>query len=121
MTLLSEREGGRDCGIAAQAAGLAWTWLPMPSSAAPVGVARQVLERGLAELSRLIDDGEALLIHCSAGIHRTGMVAYALSRSRELAREEALDVLAGARCHTRNGIQDRHLRWGDDLAAIRPA
>lgn len=121
VTLLSEREGGREIGVAAQAAGLAWTWLPMPSSAEPVGEARQVLERGLGGVSQLLDGGAAVLIHCSAGIHRTGMVAYALLRGRGLGRDEALDVLAGARRHTRDGVADRHLHWGDQLAALRPA
>ena len=121
VTLLSEREGGAAIGLAAAAVGLGWIWLPMPSSAEPVGDARAVLEAGLGELSRLLDAGAAMLIHCSAGIHRTGMVAYALLRSRGLSRDDALCALGAARRHTREGVQDRHLRWGDALAEITSA
>jgi protein-tyrosine phosphatase len=71
VTLLSEREGAGQIGEAAKAAGLAWRWLPMPNSDEPTGAARTSLERGLAELSTLLDEGHALVIHCSAGIHRT--------------------------------------------------
>jgi predicted protein tyrosine phosphatase len=121
VTLLSEREGGLAIGGAAAAVGLGWTWLPMPSSAEPVGDARAVLEARLGELSRLLDSGAAMLIHCSAGIHRTGMVAYALLRSRGLSRDDALGALGAARRHTREGVQERHLRWGDALAEITSA
>jgi protein-tyrosine phosphatase len=62
-----------------------------------------------------------MLIHCSAGIHRTGMVAYALLRRRGLSRDDALGVLGEARRHTREGVQERHLRWGDALAEITSA
>src|ERR1041384_8180461 len=111
VTLLSESEGGPSIGAAAKQAGLGWTWLPMPNSDEPVGNARAVLEVGLGELSRLLDGGASLLIHCSAGIHRTGMVAYALMRSRGLSRDDALGVLGAARRHTREGVKARHLRW----------
>jgi predicted protein tyrosine phosphatase len=117
VTLLSEREGARGVGEAAADAGLTWIWLPMPNSDEPVGEARAVLEGGLAELSRLLDRGHSLLIHCSAGIHRTGMTAYALLRHRGLDREQALSIIGQARAYTREGVQEKHLRWGDDIAA----
>jgi predicted protein tyrosine phosphatase len=121
VTLLSDREGGPSIGVAAKEAGLGWVWLPMPNSDEPVGDARAALEVGLGELSRLLDGGAALLIHCSAGIHRTGMIAYALLRSRGLSRDDALAVLSAARHHTREGVKARHLRWGDALAATPSA
>lgn len=117
VTLLSEREGARNLGDAMTKAGLAWIWLPMPNSDEPAGAARGTLEEGLAELSHLLDEGHSLLIHCSAGIHRTGMTAYALLRHRGHDREQALAIIGQARAHTRDGVQERHLRWGDDLAA----
>jgi predicted protein tyrosine phosphatase len=117
VTLLSEREGAREIGEAATNAGFTWIWLPLPNSDEPVGAARAILEHGLSELSRLLDEGRALLIHCSAGIHRTGMTAYALLRHRGLDREQALSIIGQSRAHTRDGVQERHLRWGDDLSA----
>ena len=119
VTLLSEKEGGREIGNAVETAGMGWVWLPMPGAQEPEGGAREALEQGLAELSRLLDEGRSLLIHCSAGIHRTGMVAFALLRLRGLTRDEALAAIGQARAHTREGVQEHHLRWGDDLAARR--
>jgi protein tyrosine/serine phosphatase len=92
----------------------------MPSSDEPQGAARAALEGSLAELSGLLDAGQALLIHCSAGIHRTGMIAYALLRSRGLDRDQALAIIGQTRTHTRDGIRKRHLQWGDDIATRQP-
>jgi hypothetical protein len=116
VTLLCEREGASQIGEAAQAAGLAWRWLPMSNSEEPIGAARTALEHGLAELSTLLDEGRSLVIHCSAGIHRTGMIAYALLRCRDHTRDQAITIIGQARAHTRDGLRERLLCWGDDIA-----
>jgi predicted protein tyrosine phosphatase len=119
VTLLAEREGGREVGAAATAAGLTSIWMPMDGAEVPVGEARVALEAGLDELSRLLDGGASLLIHCSAGIHRTGMVAYALLRLRGLSGDEALEAIGRSREHTRAGFEPWRARWGDELAEAR--
>ena len=121
VTLLSERESARAIGEEAEAAGLEWVWLPLEGAKEPEGVARQTLDKGLAKLSHLLDDSNSLLIHCSAGIHRTGMFAYALLRHRGLGRDDALAKIEQARPHTREGLEEHHLRWGDEIAARSPA
>ncbi|MFO1207197.1 MAG: hypothetical protein U1E63_15985 [Burkholderiales bacterium] len=77
LTLLSESEGARTIGGQAEAAALGWIWLPMHGAREPDASARPALDAGLAYASNLLDHGDSLLIHCSAGIHRTGMFAYA--------------------------------------------
>ena len=116
VTLLLEREGARAIGEQAEATGLSWVWLPLRGAKKPGAVARQSLNEGLAKLSHLVEDGSSLLIHCSAGIHRTGMFAYALLRYRGLSRDEALAMIEQARPHTREGLEAHHLRWGDEVA-----
>ena len=120
VTLLSEREGARAIGEQADAAGLRWVWLPMEGAKEPEASARQTLDEGLGRLSHLLDDGAWLLIHCSAGIHRTGMFAYALLRYRRLSRDDALATIDLARPHTREGLKEHHFRWGDEVAAPSP-
>lgn len=116
VTLLSEREGAAGIGEQAESAGLRWVWLPLRGAKQPEAGARQALDESLSRLSSLLDQGNSLLIHCSAGIHRTGMVAYALLRLRGLSRDEALAAIEHARPHTREGLVEHHLGWGDEIA-----
>lgn len=119
VTLLSEREGAPALGEAVTAAGMQWVWLPLPNGTPPTGDASARAADRIRELSALIDAGGSLLIHCAAGIHRTGMIAYALLRWRGLAPDVTLKQLGVMRAHTRDGVAPKHLAWGDALVADR--
>jgi protein-tyrosine phosphatase len=116
VTLLSEREGGKELGTIIQAAGLAWTWLPLPNARYPDGATHDMLIAALPVLSGYLDNGEALLLHCSAGIHRTGMVAYGLLRWRGYSQVEARSAIAAMRGFTAQGMLPHHFAWGDTIA-----
>jgi len=115
VTLLSEREGGKELGEIIQAAGLAWTWLPLSNVRYPEGATQDMLIAALPMLSSYLDNGDAILIHCSAGIHRTGMVAYGLLRWRGYSQAEARAAIAAMRGFTAQGMLPHHFAWGDDL------
>ncbi len=116
VTLLSEKEGGEEVGRAARNVQLAWTWIPLAGATPPTGQAKEDLLERVDELSGYLDQGEALLIHCSAGIHRTGMITYALLRRRGLSASEARETLARLRLHTAEGMHSEHYAWGDAAA-----
>lgn len=113
VTLLSEREGGREIGALVERAGLDWTWIPLPGGRPPTGAPAERVREAIRELSGRLDAGESVLLHCSAGIHRTGMVAYALLRHRGLGPDEALGRIEAMRPVTRAGLLPAHLAWGD--------
>jgi protein-tyrosine phosphatase len=116
VTLLSEREGGKDIGALIQAVGLAWTWLPLPNAHYPEGATYDMLLAALPILSGYLDNRDAILIHCSAGIHRTGMAAYGLLRWRGYTQAEARAAIAAMRGFTAQGMQPHHFAWGDAIA-----
>lgn len=116
VTLLKESEGAEKIGEMAKDAGLQWVWLPVPNGKYPQGEVHARLIRELPELSQLLDEGNSLLIHCSAGIHRTGTVAYGLLRWRGMDRKKALRAIRRARKETYEGMGEKRLRWGDDIA-----
>jgi protein-tyrosine phosphatase len=120
VTLLKESEGALKVGAMAQNAGLTWIWLPVPNGDRPVGEIHQRLTEELPRLSQLLDDGSSLLIHCSAGIHRTGTVAYGLLRWRGETRENSLKLIGRMRMVTLDGVGEKRLRWGDAIARDVP-
>ncbi len=118
VTLLKESEGAQNVGQMAQNAGLGWIWLPVPNGNYPQGEVHQLLLDALPRLSQLLDDGASLLIHCAAGIHRTGTVAYGLLRWRGMERDAALELIAQMRMFTYEGMGAKRLRWGDNIAIL---
>lgn len=100
VTLLKESEFAGRIGNQTRKASLEWIWLPVPNGKYPEGEVHDRLLAALPVLSQLLDEGKSLLIHCSAGIHRTGMVAYGLLRWRGMGREEALETIGKIRKET---------------------
>ena len=115
VTLLAEREGAKEIGEAVQRAGLAWIWCPLRNGQPPDGETTATLRPVLAQLAALVHGGAAILIHCSAGIHRTGMFGYALLRQIGLPPTEARAKLLELRTVTGEGVGDDRLSWGDAL------
>ena len=120
VTLLKESEGAQHVGNLTQNAGLAWVWLPVPNGNTPEGELHQRLLEAMPRLSLLLDEGASILIHCSAGIHRTGTVAYGLLRWRGMDSEKALGLIAQMRQITREEMGEKRLRWGDSIARVLP-
>ena len=120
VTLLKESEGAQHVGNLTQNAGLAWVWLPVPNGNYPAGEVHQRLVEAMPSLSQLLDEGASILIHCSAGIHRTGTVAYGVLRWRGMSREEALKLIAQMRKITQAEMGEKRLRWGDTIARVLP-
>ena len=119
ITLLKESEGAQRYGKMTKEAGMRWVWLPIPDGKHPEGEVHQRLLETLPRLSQLLDDGNSILIHCSAGIHRTGLVAYALLRWRGMNREQAIKLIGTLRSETAEGMMEKRMRWGDEMPAPR--
>lgn len=116
VTLLSEREGAPQLGAAAQAAGLAWVWIPLPNGDPPQLERTAELVPKLDEVVAILRGGGCAVVHCSAGIHRTGMIGNALLRRLGLALDEARAKLAELRDITAKDVGADRLAWGDNLA-----
>jgi protein-tyrosine phosphatase len=116
VTLLKESEHAESIGNMTKNAGLQWIWLPVPNGNYPEGEVHKRLIQAMPQLSRLLDEGGSLLIHCSAGIHRTGTVAYGLLRWRGVERDEAMRIISEIRIFTTEGMMEKRRRWGDENA-----
>jgi protein-tyrosine phosphatase len=115
VTLLAENEGASQLGNAATRAGLDWIWVPFHGAGVPDAARSSALRQVLRELRDLIRAGNKLFIHCSAGIHRTGMFGYALLRQLGLSEAAARAKLADLRQLTAEGVGQDRLAWGNAL------
>jgi protein-tyrosine phosphatase len=118
VTLLSKREGALAMGSAAKAAGLGWIWVDLPNGQQPAPPYRHEIVTALTTLTTLIANGAKVVIHCSAGIHRTGMFTYALLRSCGLDTRNALLTMEQARAVTAEGVGEQRLTWAEDLSTL---
>lgn len=108
LTLLSEAEGARQIGQRAIAHQIEWHWLPLRGADPAQIDADDFGSRlvALVETLRVSENPRRIHVHCSAGIHRTGMAAYGLLRSSGLGPEQALMALKQTRALTGDGMTD---------------
>ena len=65
-----------------------------------------VVVEAVAAIRRALGRGDRVLVHCSAGLHRTGTVAYAVMRARVWSRDEAREGLRRMRKETADKVDE---------------
>ena len=71
-----------------------------------------LLRRMRAELA----GGGKVFVHCSAGLHRTGMLAFAYFRHDGLPPEQALAAITALRPLTAAELTEERMAWGERFA-----
>jgi protein-tyrosine phosphatase len=117
VTLLSRREGALAMGAAVSRAGLEWIWVELPHGRQPAPAQQHRIVTALATGATLLGEGARMVVHCSAGIHRTGMFTYALLRTLGLEADQARRMLVRLRAATAEGVGEQRLEWAERLAA----
>jgi len=109
-------------GLLAESHGLQWRRLPLHggktfSDPAVAGAARGFIADLLAEAEK---SPVTAFIHCKAGLHRTGMMAYAFARSVGLGPKEAQQKLREMRPLTAEEVGEERLRSVEELVLQDP-
>jgi len=118
LTLLNENEGAKSIQSGAEKEGIKWIWFPFSASTPPQGEASQRVWELYARLKSELEESNCIYIHCSAGIHRTGMVTYGLLRF--LGHDQATSrlILSKLRKVTFEQVGEDRLAWGDAFSTI---
>ncbi|MEO0881194.1 MAG: tyrosine-protein phosphatase [Pseudomonadota bacterium] len=110
-TLLGEKEDPRAIERICQRMGVHWIWLPIAGGgeealkAAPIEEYIDTVSAAIAGVAN-----PKIYLHCSAGIHRTGYIAYIFLRIMGLDEPAALQALRALRSVTADQIgEDRRL------------
>ncbi len=74
VTLLCEKEGAPTIGADVQRAGIGWIWLPLENGEPPPMSNLPQNKIGFSKIGDALAQGRSFFLHCSAGIHRTGMI-----------------------------------------------
>ena len=113
LTLLSEREGALDIKKAAISNGLAWEWLPLANAKPPEDEMLAMIIESFSKCKQHLKGGAKIYIHCSAGIHRTGMITYAMLKYLGHSHEESKELLVRMRQLTGEGVGQDRIEWAD--------
>lgn len=121
LTLLSEHEGGKKVKGVSEKAGIEWLWFPMVSATPPGPDRYEEIDGLFRTMEAILQAGSRIYIHCSAGIHRTGMITYGFLRYTGLDAEAARQKLEALREVTSEGVGADRLEWGDTVVTALKA
>ncbi len=114
LTLLQENEGAAAIGLQAKNAGMDWIWFPFSASKPPDD--KITVLNLYEELAGLLRAGGKIYLHCSAGIHRTGMITFGLLQYLGLEKQAAMETLHKLRAVTAEQVGADRLIWAAQFA-----
>lgn len=87
----------------------------MESAKPPTEGQLKVLAQVFVQMNEILNNGGNIYIHCSAGIHRTGMISYAFLRFIDNEHKQAIQLLTKLRQVTGDGVGEERVVWGNSI------
>jgi hypothetical protein len=115
-TVLAEHEDPHTIGEAARRAGMAWIWLPLGSTKSLPSVSNAKIRTAIEDMATALQADACIYLHCSAGLHRTGMMAAALLFRLGHDAECVRATLAGLRSLTARDMGEQRFAWAAAFA-----
>ena len=112
LTLLSEREGAVEIGEKVKSFGINWIWLKLKDGKIPPKTIVPEIITIFDTIKEKLEKGKRIFIHCSAGMHRTGMITNAFLHYIGYTQDEALKTIQELRIITSIEVREKRLKWG---------
>lgn len=109
VNLLSESEDG-------SSAGPGCVRLPLEGARPPAPRRRNEVVALFDRIDAELAKGGKVYVHCSAGLHRTGMITYAFFRHHGLDPESARTAIREMRVATESELRRDRAAWGEQFA-----
>lgn len=119
ITLLKENEDALSIGKQAKNINIVWIWFPFSASKSHEDEMISEVYDLYNQLEVLLNQEIKIYIHCSAGIHRTGMITYGLLRFLKIEKAEASKILKSLREVTFSQVGEDRLIWGDQFYKVK--
>lgn len=116
VTVLSRSENAEAIGAAARQCGLKWIWIELGSTKNLPKRRKPEICDALEQIAAILRSGGRIFLHCSAGIHRTGMIAAALLVHLGHDESQTLAMLTALRPITAAGVGDARIAWARSFA-----
>ena len=120
VTVLSQQEDPHSIAAATRSAGLEWIWIELGSTKNLPARAKPEIKTALCSLASILRGGGRIYLHCSAGIHRTGMIAAALLFCLGHDDAQVGELLTALRAVTAEGMGAERLDWARSFARAQP-
>jgi atypical dual specificity phosphatase len=80
-------------------------WQPLPMRDLGLASNREAFREGIEQIAQAVTGGEVALLHCAAGIGRTGTAAACLLKRLGLSRQQALLRVRAAGSSPESAVQ----------------
>ena len=112
LTILSEKEGAVFIGEKCRSLGIDWIWLSLPNADIPPSSIKNEIIATYEKVKEKLSNGQKVYIHCSAGIHRTGMITHAFLQFLGYDSHASFKILSELRPLTASEVGEHRLDWG---------
>ena len=75
---------------------------------------KDTIKDALDKVLELLKGPNKILIHCSAGVHRTGTFTYSLLRRAGFSKEETMDLLYDIRPVTARQVGEERIQFAEE-------
>jgi len=118
VTVLSEDEDGQLIKDLCEKHGIRHYWIKFRGANETLLTSKDSVEYLRKEYSEvnsiLAQDEERCMVHCSAGLHRTGITGYSLMRLSGLNQADAYEAVGTMRKVTREDVGDHRIKIAED-------
>ncbi len=112
FTILGEKEGALNIGKTCSDWGLGWIWLPLSNAGIPDETLIPEITDKLEIVKTKLDNREKIYVHCSAGLHRTGMITNCILRYVGFDEAHAYQIIQQLRPITAKEVGQPRLDFG---------
>lgn len=112
LTILSEKEGAVSIGENVKSHKMDWLWIKLRDGKRPSYKIKPEILNTFEIIKGKLNNSERIYIHCSAGLHRTGMITNALLVFLGYDSKTSLEIIRKSRPFTAQEVGKDRLAWG---------
>jgi len=113
FTILSEREGALNIEKNCKLLGIDWIWLPLSNGDIPNETIIPKIMEKLKMVKIKLENQEKIYVHCSAGLHRTGMITNCILRFLGYDEKNSYEIIQQLRPITAKEVGKKRLDFGE--------